>query len=51
MRYIQNIECGNVFEFTAEGYREAKKEAEELYDFGDPTNTTEFLEYYQIIEV
>ena len=50
MKYIQNIECGNIFDCTAEGLKEVLKEAEELYDFGDDTNSCEIWEYYQIIE-
>ena len=51
MKYIQNIECGNIFEATAEGLAEARKEAEELYDIGDPSNILDFWEYYWVIEV
>ena len=51
MKYIQNIECGNIFDCTTEGLREARKEAEELYDIGDPTNEMNFWDYYQIITV
>lgn len=50
MKWIQNIECGNIFPATTEGLREARKEAEELYDSGDPTNDLSIWEYYQIIE-
>ena len=49
MKYIQNIECGNIFDATTEGLREARKEAEELYDIGDPINEMSFWDYYQII--
>ncbi len=51
MKLIQNIECGNIFEATTEGLREARKEAEELYDIGDPTNECCFWDYYKIITV
>lgn len=51
MKYIQNIECGNIFDCTTKGLREARKEAEELYDIGDPTNEMSFWDYYQIITV
>ena len=51
MKFIQNIECGNIFEATTEGLREARAEAEELYDIGDPTNELSFWDYYQIIGV
>ena len=46
MKFIQNIECGNIFDATAEGM----KEAEELYDVGDQTNGVSFWEYYKIVE-
>ena len=51
MKYIQNIECGNIYDATTEGLQEARKEAEELYDVGDPTNPATFWDYYEIIEV
>ena len=51
MKYIQNIECGNIFDLTTEGWQEAHKEARELYDVGDPTNELGFWDYYQIITV
>lgn len=51
MKYIQNIECGNIYNATTEGLQEARKEAEELYDVGDPTNPATFWDYYEIIEV
>lgn len=50
MKWIQNIECGNIFPATTEGLCEALKEAEELYDFDDPTNELSFWEFYQIVE-
>lgn len=50
MKYIMNIECGNIFEATTEGLREAGKEARELYDVGDPTNDATIWDYYCIIE-
>ena len=50
MKYIQNIECGNIFPYTSEGMREAMDEAMELYDLDDFTNACEFWEYYEIIE-
>lgn len=50
MKLIQNIECGNIFEATTEGLQEARLEAQELYDIGDPTNGLSFWDYYQIIE-
>ena len=51
MKFIQNIECGNIFDATTKGLQEARKEAEELYDVGDPTNPANFWDYYKIIEV
>lgn len=51
MKYIQNIECGNIFPYTLEGLMEMRAEAEELYDIGDDTNSVSIAEYYQIIEV
>ena len=51
MKFIQNIECGNIFPYTLEGLIEMKKEARELYDIDDPTNDISISEYYQIIEV
>lgn len=48
-QYIQNIECGNIFEATPAGIKEAEAEARELYDWGDSTNDINFWEYYQII--
>ena len=51
MKLIQNIECGNIFDLTTEGWQEAHKEARELYDVGDPTNELGFWDYYQIITV
>lgn len=51
MKLIQNIECGNIFEMTHEGWKAAKAEAAEMYDVGDPTNELSFWDYYQIIEV
>ena len=50
MKYIQNIECGNIFEASRKGLAEAMLEAVELYDLGDPTNELGFWDYYQIIE-
>lgn len=47
----QNIENGNVFECSRDGYNEMIKEAEELYDYGDPTNALDIEEYYRIITV
>ena len=49
MKYIQNIGCGNIFEANAQGMREARDEAIELYDIGDPTNEMSFWDYYQLI--
>lgn len=43
MKLIQNIECGNIFEATTEGLREARLEAQELYDIGDPHQRVELL--------
>lgn len=51
MKYIQNIEHGNIFPYTIEGMREAMDEAIELYDLFDFTNACELWEYYEIIEV
>ena len=51
MKYIQNIECGNIFPYTLEGLMEMRAEAEELYDIGDDTNSVSIAEYYTIIEV
>ncbi len=48
-QYIQNIECGNIFNATPAGIKEAEAEAKELYDWGDPTNDINFWEYYRII--
>lgn len=50
MKYIQNIECGNIFPATTKGLREAFHEACELYDLLDPTNVLHFWDLYQIIE-
>lgn len=50
MKYIQNIECGNIYPATTEGLRAACNEAIELYDINDPTNTMTFWDLYQIIE-
>ena len=50
MKYIQNIECGNIFPYTRKGMDEAMAEAAELYDLDDFTNACEFWEYYEIIE-
>lgn len=47
----QNIENGNVFDCSRDGYNEMIKEAEELYDYGDPTNDLDLEEYYRIITV
>lgn len=47
--YFQNIECGNIFPCTKEGYEELKAEARELYDWGDPTNDISLAEYYRVI--
>ena len=41
----QNKECGNIWESRIE----AIKEANELYDFSDPTNNTPLSEYYEIL--
>lgn len=49
MKYIQNIECGNIFDATAQGMREAREEAKKLYNIGNPTNKRYFWDYYQII--
>ena len=51
MKLIQNIECGNVFDYNMVGYLEALEEAMELYDVGDPTNECGFWDYYKVIEV
>ena len=51
MKYIQNIECGNIFPYTLEGLMEMREEARELYDFGDDTNDVPITEYYKLIEV
>ena len=40
-----NKECGNIWESRFE----AIKEANELYDFSDPTNNTPLSEYYDIL--
>lgn len=50
MKYIQNIECGNIFSYTLEGLMKMREEARELYDIDDPTNGVSISEYYQIIE-
>ena len=49
MKYIQNIECGNIYPATTEGLWAAHDEAVELYDINDPTNTLGFWDYYHII--
>lgn len=49
MKYIQNIECGNIYPATTEGLRAARDEAIELYDINDPTNALGFWDYYRII--
>ena len=51
MKYIQNIQCGNIFPYTREGMTEAKAEAAELYDLDDWTNALEFWEYYEVIDL
>lgn len=51
MKLIMNSECGNIFDCTTEGLREARKEASEMYDVDDPTNELGFWDYYEIIEV
>ena len=50
MKYIQNIQCGNIFPYTRKCMEEAMNEAAELYDRDDYTNACEFWEYYEIIE-
>lgn len=49
--YFQNIECGNIFDYTEEGFEEAIKEAKELYDYGDPTNGVKFNDLYRVIAI
>lgn len=44
-RYYMNIENGNIHN-TVE---EMLKEANEMYDFNDPTNDTPLDEYYIVI--
>ena len=51
MKYIMNSEYGNIFEYNKNGYKEAYAEAVEMYDLGDDTNSCNFWEYYEIIEV
>lgn len=51
MKYIMNSECGNIFDYNKNGYKEAYAEAVEMYDLGDDTNSCDFWEYYEIIEV
>ena len=50
MKLIQNIECGNIFDYNKKGFAEARAEAAEMYDLDDDTNACDFWEYYQIIE-
>lgn len=50
MKYIQNIECGNIFDCSTAGLTEAYAEARELYDLDDDTNVMSFWDYYKIIE-
>ena len=50
MKYIQNIECGNIFPYNTEGIKEALAEGRELYDLEDDTNVFWLWDYYQIIE-
>lgn len=50
MKYIQNIECGNIFPYNSKGVKEALAEARELYDLEDDTNALWLWDYYQIIE-
>lgn len=51
MKYIQNIEYGNIFPCTRDGMREAMNEASKLYDLDDPTNVCDFWEYYEIVKI
>ena len=51
MKYIQNIQCGNIFPYTREGMREAMDEAMKLYDLDDFTNACEIWEYYEVIDL
>ena len=41
----QNKECGNIWESRID----VIKEANELYDYSDPTNNTPLSEYYEIL--
>lgn len=50
IKFFQNIECGNIFDFTECGYEEMMREGAELYDLGDPTNPATWEDYYRIIE-
>lgn len=47
MKVYRNLECGNIH-FTV---KEMIEEAKELYDYGDPTNPIELVEYYECIEI
>lgn len=49
MKLYQNIECGNVFDYTKEGLLEVLKEADEFYDWSD--SCFPLSEYYRVIEV
>ena len=51
MKFIQNIECGNIFPYSKECLREAMDEAMELYDLDDFTCACEIWEYYEVISV
>ena len=42
--YYQNRECGSILTYPA-----MLKEWAELYDGGDPTNPTSWMEYYTCI--
>ena len=50
MKYIQNIQCGNIFPYNSKGVKEALAEARELYDLEDDTNALWLWDYYEIIE-
>lgn len=46
-KYYQNIECGNIFPYTKQGFLDMIKEAEQLYDYAD--SCASVFEYYRII--
>lgn len=51
MRYLMNIECGNIYPATMGGVQAAVQEAREMYDYDDNTNAVSIWEYYKLIEI